>query len=164
MRLIEVEECSMLSQHYEAPRISVAGYRTKEQSKRMLLSSFGGKTAMRAIERKERMKINVDVVKEQLNQTINRENRLNRLYDPCSHIFILFYTVTTNKDDVEKDDFDQIQEERAKHLEKMIPPMNIAAKKVNEVYKLTDLIDFELLVRLESEAIKLLQTDPEEIP
>lgn len=71
MRLIEVEECSMLSQHYEAPRVNVASFRTKEQSKRMLAANFGGKSAMKAIERKERMKINVDVVKDKLDSTIN---------------------------------------------------------------------------------------------
>lgn len=74
MRLIEVEECSMLSQHYEAPRENIASIRTKEQSQRMLAAKFGGKTAMKAIERKERMKINVDVVKDKLNKTINGQN------------------------------------------------------------------------------------------
>lgn len=42
--------------------------------------------------------------------------------------------------------------------------MNIAAKKLNEVYNLADLIDLALLVRLESEAVELLRTDPQDIP
>lgn len=42
--------------------------------------------------------------------------------------------------------------------------MNLAAKKLNEVYKLTDLIDLGLLVRLDSEAVELLRTDPQDIP
>lgn len=42
--------------------------------------------------------------------------------------------------------------------------MNTAAKKLNEVYKLTDLIDLGLLVRLESEAVALLKTDLADIP
>lgn len=42
--------------------------------------------------------------------------------------------------------------------------MNTAAKKLNQIYKLSDLIDLGLLVRLESEAVELLKTDPQDIP
>lgn len=74
------------------------------------------------------------------------------------------YTATKTDIADEKDDFDINQQKRSEHLDKIIPPMNKAAKKLDEVYKLPDLIALGLLVRLETEAAELLRTDPQDIP
>lgn len=41
-----------------------------ESARRILFKDFGGKKAMKVLERKEKMKINVDVVKDQLDKTL----------------------------------------------------------------------------------------------
>lgn len=135
----------MLSQHYgESANYGSGSNRTKNQAYKLLLSNFGGKRAASLLERKERMKINVDIVKDQLDKTV---------------------VDASGKIDVDtKDNFDLSQAEREQHLESMVPPMNKEAKRLNEVYRLTDLIPESLLNRLDSEAMQLLQTKIEEIP
>lgn len=41
-----------------------------ESARRLLFKEFGGKKAMKVLDRKEKMKINVDVVKDQLDKTL----------------------------------------------------------------------------------------------
>lgn len=41
-----------------------------ESARRILFKDFGGKKAMKVLDRKEKMKINVDVVKDQLDKTL----------------------------------------------------------------------------------------------
>lgn len=41
-----------------------------ESARRLLFKEFGGKKAMKILDRKEKMKINVDVVKDQLDKTL----------------------------------------------------------------------------------------------
>lgn len=49
-----------------------------ESARRLLFKEFGGKKAMKVLDRKERMKINVDVVKDQLDKTLLGELNTNR--------------------------------------------------------------------------------------
>ena len=72
IRLVEFEECSVLSQHYDVvQKKPTAAVRSKEDSKKILLSAFGSKKANLMLDRIEKMKMNVDVVKEQLDKTMN---------------------------------------------------------------------------------------------
>lgn len=41
-----------------------------ESARRILFKDFGGKKALKVLDRKEKMKINVDVVKDQLDKTL----------------------------------------------------------------------------------------------
>lgn len=41
-----------------------------ESARRILFKEFGGKKAMKSQDRKEKMKVNVDVVKDQLDKTL----------------------------------------------------------------------------------------------
>lgn len=43
---------------------------SSESARRILFKDFGGKKAMKVLDRKEKMKINVDVVKDQLDKTL----------------------------------------------------------------------------------------------
>lgn len=43
---------------------------SSESARRLLFKEFGGKKAMKVLDRKEKMKINVDVVKDQLDKTL----------------------------------------------------------------------------------------------
>lgn len=75
--MIEVEECSLLSYHYKncakkktETSTDQAQSMSSESAKRLLYKEFGGKKAMKVLDRKEKMKINVDVVKDQLDKTL----------------------------------------------------------------------------------------------
>lgn len=72
----------MLSYHYN----SVAKHEnrvhtglTADGARRLLFKDFGGKKAMKVFERKEKMKVNVDVVKEQLDKTLMGEHNSARV-------------------------------------------------------------------------------------
>lgn len=73
IKLVQVAECNMLSYHYNV----VAKHQSKvhtglstDGARRLLFKDFGGKKALKVFERKEKMKVNVDVVKEQLDKTL----------------------------------------------------------------------------------------------
>lgn len=76
IKLVEVEECSLMSYHYnncgkkktETPTDQSS--MSSESARRLLFKEFGGKKAMKVLDRKEKMKINVDVVKDQLDKTL----------------------------------------------------------------------------------------------
>lgn len=139
-----MEESSLLSQHYGQPsNYGTGAVRSKDQALKLMLSKFGGKKAASLLERKERQKINVDIVKDQLDKTV---------------------ADSSIKIDDTKDAFDVSQADREMHLESMVPPMNKDAKRLDEVYRVTDLIEASLLDRLDAEAMQLLQTKVDEIP
>lgn len=143
MRLVEVQECSLLSKHYDTIQVSAANGRTAEQARKTMLTSFGGKAANRTLERRERMRINVDIVKGQLDKTMND---------------------TLPAAIPEKDEFDLGTAEREEQQKAMLPRMNAAATKLGDIYTLTDLISSDLLDRLESDALEVLSTAREELP
>lgn len=73
IKLVEVNECNMLSYHYNAVAKrdgKVHTGLTSDSARRLLFKDFGGKKALQVFERKEKMKVNVDVVKEQLDKTL----------------------------------------------------------------------------------------------
>lgn len=43
---------------------------SSECARRILFKDFGGKKAMKVLDRKEKMKVNVDIVKDQLDKTL----------------------------------------------------------------------------------------------
>lgn len=45
-------------------------YMNTENARRILFKDFGGKKALKVLDRKEKMKINVEVVKDQLDKTL----------------------------------------------------------------------------------------------
>lgn len=143
MRIVEVQECSMLSKHYDASRASTNSGRTAEQARKTMLTSFGGKAASKTIERKERMRINVDIVKGQLDKTMND---------------------TLPSAVPEKDEFDHGTAEREEQQKAMLPKYNADATKLGDVYTLTELISADLLERLESDAHEVLKTSRDQLP
>lgn len=76
LKLVEVEECSLLSYHYnncgkkKIDTPSEQSSMSTESARRILFKEFGGKKAMKVLDRKEKMKVNVDVVKDQLDKTL----------------------------------------------------------------------------------------------
>lgn len=76
VKLVEVTECSLMSHHYNTcckPKMDLSSdqsHMSKESARRILFRDFGGKKAMKVLDRKEKMKINVDAVKDQLDKTL----------------------------------------------------------------------------------------------
>lgn len=76
LKLVEVEECNLMSYHYnncgkkKTETSSNQSSMSSESAKRLLYKEFGGKKALKVLDRKEKMKINVDVVKDQLDKTL----------------------------------------------------------------------------------------------
>lgn len=75
IKLVEVSECSLLSYHYNLTKVNetqpnAPTNMSSEGAKRIMLKDFGGKKALRFLDRKEKMKVNVDVVKDALEKTL----------------------------------------------------------------------------------------------
>uniref|UniRef100_D3TRL7 RNA polymerase I 49 kDa subunit n=1 Tax=Glossina morsitans morsitans TaxID=37546 RepID=D3TRL7_GLOMM len=102
-----------------------------------LLKKFGGRKAMRYITDKEKMHVNVNIVQEGLQAQVDAEPSANNEENPDNNIT---------------------------YYESIRPRFNPEAKKVSEVYKLTDMVPQELLDRLEEEAKTIYQTKVDEIP
>lgn len=61
----------MLSYHYDIDKEAKGFSRSKEEAVKLLYSTYGSKSANRVLEKKIKMKLNVDVVKNQLDGTVN---------------------------------------------------------------------------------------------
>lgn len=79
IKLVEVSECNLLSYYYNAVAHRNAdgnnpvSTMSSEGAKRLMLKDFGGKKALLVLDRKEKMKVNVDVVKDALDKTLSGE-------------------------------------------------------------------------------------------
>lgn len=77
-----MNECNLMSYQYgncaKKETVTQNDYSSMstESARRILFKDFGGKKAMRVLDRKEKMKINVDVVKDQLDKTLLGEFEL----------------------------------------------------------------------------------------
>lgn len=146
MRLVEVKQCSLLGKHYTTDA-AAENERTTDtkQAYKIMLKSFGGKAANRMLEKKDKMRLNVDVVKDQLDKTIQAET-----------------ADTTGTG--EKDAFDVAQAEREEVMRTMVPKLNAEAKRLEDVYQLGDLIDEGLLQRMNDDALAVLNADRDDLP
>lgn len=75
MKLVEVGSCSLMSHHYNSCKqkknsSNDRSYMSSESARQILFKDFGGKKAMKILDRKEKMKVNVDAVKDQLDKTL----------------------------------------------------------------------------------------------
>uniref|UniRef100_A0A1A9W3X3 DNA-directed RNA polymerase I subunit RPA49 n=1 Tax=Glossina brevipalpis TaxID=37001 RepID=A0A1A9W3X3_9MUSC len=101
-----------------------------------LLKKFGGRKAMRYISDKEKTRVNLNLVQEDLQAQVEAGPSTN---EESSADNITYY--------------DSIR-----------PPFNAQANTVSEVYKLNDIVPQDLLDRLEEEARTIYQTKIDEIP
>lgn len=108
-----------------------------------LLKDFGSKKSVSSFDRKEKMKVNLDIAKEQLSSTIND------IQDPT---------------DVQEDIFFKLKLEGDLKLNAITPPINKEAKSIDNLYTLNQIISQDMLDGLEKVTIKLLKTGIDEIP
>lgn len=78
--------------------------------------------------------------------------------------FFFFLTELTNSLINGEDEFDKAKIQQDQILEEMVPQMNKDATKLVDVYKLTDLIENEVLDSLSEEAVTVLKTSAEDLP
>lgn len=75
-----MSECNLLSYYYNAiaqrdvDKNNSVATMSSEGAKRIMFKDFGGKKALQVLDRKEKMKVNVDVVKDALDKTILGED------------------------------------------------------------------------------------------
>lgn len=108
-----------------------------------LLKDFGSKKSVTSFDRKEKMKVNLDIAKEQLATTIND------ISDPT---------------DIHEDIFDKLKMKGDLTLSSITPPINKEAKTIDQLYTLNQIISQDMLDGLEKATIKLLKTGIDEIP
>lgn len=138
IRLVPIDFCSMISEHYySATRITPQAGNKKQMQ--LLLAKYGGKKAIRAHDKIHRMQVNVDIIKTQLDQSmaITKETiKIEKLEEEA---------LMANDEEVE-------------------PPKNYDAKKLNEIYDIETILTKELVHELEEVAQEVLQTKPEDLP
>lgn len=138
----------MLSKHYQTdPNAAKARTTDAEEAKKIMLKSFGGKAAARTLEKKEKMRLNLDIVKDQLDKTMN--DTMPEASDAADGV---------------KDAFDEAQAERELSLKSIMPKLNETATRLEDVYRLSDLIDEDLLRRMDSDALAVLGTERADLP
>lgn len=138
-RLLPYNTCSLISDHYsEVPPTAFTSERD-QQALRNSLAKYGGKNAMRAHDRINRMKMNIDVIKDQLDQTIS---------------------MSTEQMKIEHMEEERLLDGQDEGVE---PSKNYDAKTVQELYNFTDLLSPDLVQELDEIAVEVLETKPGDV-
>lgn len=133
IRFVEVEQCSVLSEHYVVPQHQSDTRAIDVRS--LLYKNFGSKSAARAMDKKEKTEFNVDILKDKLDTSVLDVDES-----------ILVDESTMNIDD-------QIR-----------PVQNKEATKVEDLYKVEEIIPKKIMSNLEKPALTLLETKPIHLP
>lgn len=133
IRFVEVEQCSVLSEHYFTPQPDTSDSRPIDV-RSLLYKNFGSKSAARAMDKKEKTEFNVDILKD---------------------------TLDTSVLDVDES---VLVEESATVDEEIRPVQNKDATKVEDLYKIDEIIPAKILANLEKPALALLETKPIHFP
>lgn len=136
MRLIQLEECSMLNACYDDNKNKFQ----EPESTLTVMRKFGGKMAIRSLERNERSGSNIDVMNESIQQTV-------RTYD--------------DEQFTEDNAFAKIKVEGELILASIKPPRNPDAKTPIELYRLEDMLSESVLKSIKTAGLGLMQKDPE---
>ncbi|GAB0095158.1 hypothetical protein DMENIID0001_105130 [Sergentomyia squamirostris] len=139
MRLVQVEKCSLLSEHVLDVKEYSVVRTTTDEGTRSLATQFGGKKAIRAQDKFNRMKVNVDIVKDHLDSMIETHNE-------------------SVKDEPNIPDFNESPDCP------IVPPMNLNAKTIKELYSITEILTPHLIRELESVAVEVVKTPIDQIP
>lgn len=136
VRLIPIETALLTNNIYCLKEKEEFESLQKADSYNKLLRNFGGRKTLRYLDRVEKMKIDVNVVKDQLEKTVDEAD-----------ISINNETVSTESS-----------------LDKIRPKFSLDAKKLDDVYNLYDVIPKELLQRLDMEASAVVNANLDDLP
>lgn len=140
VRLVEVNQCAMLSQHFDQYTSStgqITGHNLEDVQK-MSLDTFGSKRAKRMFGQRAKNNYNPDLVKDQLEATLAEHQ---------------------NKEPEVEDEFDKKRMMGELFLESRLPKVNKNATKISDIYQLEDLVDMSLLSRMDEEALAVLNIE-----
>lgn len=141
IRLVQVNQCFLKSEHITVHN-AVDAVQPSDQDptiQRHFSTIFGGKNALRAQDRTARMRVNIDVIKDQLNQSL---------------------AVSKECTKSEKTDEAPLPNE----TDTIEPPKNYDATKIEQLYDVEAILTKELLHELEEVAEHVLETKPEDLP
>lgn len=140
VRLVPYTSCSLISEHYTSVPLTLPSTEEDKLLLRSSIAKYGGKNAMRAQDRAARMRVNIDVIKDHLDQTISMS------------------TEQMKREHQEEERLADIQDEGVE------PPKNYDAKTVQEVYNVREIMTPALVDELDEIADQVLETKPEDLP
>ncbi|XP_034665084.1 uncharacterized protein LOC117899284 [Drosophila subobscura] len=117
---------------------------TKEHAAKKLLKEFGGRKASRLVDNREKMMVNVEVVRQDLDETVQGGGQNE-----------------DEEDDVTLADVNTSNEE---YLASIVPKFDKTATKISDVFDVEDVVPANLLQMLEEEAKVVYATPLEELP
>ncbi|KAM8705058.1 hypothetical protein ACLKA7_009509 [Drosophila subpalustris] len=118
---------------------------SKEHATRKLLKEFGGRKASRFVANHEEMMVNVDVVRQELDETVQS-------------------SVRQEGEEEDDDTLPEVNANNAEYLATIVPKFNKMATKISEVYDLEDVVPQSLLDRLDEEAKSVHASPLESLP
>ncbi|XP_034115304.2 uncharacterized protein LOC117575274 [Drosophila albomicans] len=118
---------------------------SREHATKKLLKEFGGRKASRYMANTEEMMVNVDVVRQELDETVQS-------------------SVRNGGDDEEDDTLPEVNTNNAEYLATIVPAFDKTATKVDEVYDVENVVPQSLLDRLDEEAKSVYATPTENLP
>ncbi|XP_058831014.1 uncharacterized protein LOC131689736 [Topomyia yanbarensis] len=137
MRLIQLEECTMINSCYDDNRNKFADLGADKGQ--TAIRQFGGKHALRVLDRMARSGSNIDVMNETIEESVQK-------FD--------------DEQFTEDNEFTKNKLEGELILASMKPPRNPAAVTPDELYRLEDMISEPVLKELNTVSLELLQKDP----
>lgn len=140
VRLVPYNSCSLISEHYTSVPLSLPSVEDDKQLLRHSIAKYGGKNALRAQDRIARMRVNIDVIKDHLDQTIAMS------------------TEQMKSEKVEEDRLMDVQDDGVE------PQKNYEAKTIQELYNIRQIITPALVDELEEVAGEVLDAKPEDLP
>lgn len=137
VRIIPIDQVKLVNHVHEDRVKTVFSTLSKEDAIETAMRNFGGRKVLRYLNNREREKVSIDVIKDQLEKTVQ------------------------NAEVSEQNETVVSTEEIANRIR---PPCNKEATNLHDVYDIADIIPLELLERLDEEVATLLTTDIDDIP
>ncbi|KAH8349086.1 hypothetical protein KR084_005161 [Drosophila pseudotakahashii] len=117
---------------------------SKEHASKKLLKEFGGRKASRFVDNREQMKVNVEVVRQDLDETVKLSTTLNG--------------------DEEDDSLADVSVSNEEYLASIVPKFDKEAIELDGVYDVKNLMPSGLLERLDEEAKVVFSTPAQTLP
>ncbi|XP_016970914.1 uncharacterized protein LOC108038593 [Drosophila rhopaloa] len=116
---------------------------SREHANKKLLKEFGGRKASRFVDNHEQMKVNVEVVRQDLDETVKS---------------------STQNADNEDDSLADVSISNEEYLASIVPKFDKEATELSGVYDVADVIPSALLERLDEEAKVVFSTPAQTLP
>ncbi|BFF90613.1 uncharacterized protein DMAD_09107 [Drosophila madeirensis] len=117
---------------------------TKEHAAKKLLKEFGGRKASRLVDNREKMMVNVEVVRQDLDETVQGGGQ--------------------NENEEDDGTLADVNTSNEEYLASIVPKFDKTATKISEVFDVEDVVPANLLQRLEEEAKVVYGTPLEQLP